>query len=156
MTLGKSKKRKKNTRMAGSSTNGGGARKKRKKSGHHGGGGMSGSGKRSGQKITLITKLYGGNYFGKQGITSKGTAKDKDKVVNLKDIETNLNKYGKEAGGSWTIGLSDHKILCGPKNYIVKNKMVITAREASTKAIEQVKKVGGEIVLPKKSKKPKK
>ena len=72
------KKRKKSSRQHGRNmgTHGGGARKKRKGSGHRGGIGMSGSGKRADHKKTLITKLYGNAYFGKQGITSKKTERD--------------------------------------------------------------------------------
>ena len=151
MVLKKTKKRKKNSRMRGTSTHGGGARKKRKKSGHRGGAGMSGSGKRSDHKKTLITKLYGNKYFGKKGITSKSTIKDKRKRINLKDIEINLEKYGKKEGNKWNVEIKDYKILGGPKDYSIKNKIIISAREASKKAIEQVKKAGGEIILTKKA-----
>jgi len=48
---------------------------------------MSGSGKRADHKKTLITKLYGNKYFGKQGITSRGTKKDKTDKINLQQIE---------------------------------------------------------------------
>jgi large subunit ribosomal protein L15 len=95
------KKRKKSTRMHGHGmgTHGGGARKKRKGSGHRGGIGMAGSGKRADQKKTLVLKLYGNNYFGKQGITSRASAKRINKVMNLEDIQKNLDslmkKYGK-------------------------------------------------------------
>ena len=76
----KIKKRKKSSRMHGKKmgTHGWGARKKHKKSGHKGGKGMSGSGKRADHKKSLVIKLYGHKYFGKQGITSKGTKKDKE------------------------------------------------------------------------------
>jgi len=57
----KTKKRTKSSRMQGRGrgTHGYGERKKHKKSGHRGGKGMSGSGKRSDQKKTLVNKLYG-------------------------------------------------------------------------------------------------
>ena len=79
-------KRKKASRMHGKNmgTHGGGARKKRKGSGHRGGIGMSGTGKRADHKKTLITKLYGHGYFGKKGITSRGTKRDKQKKINQK------------------------------------------------------------------------
>src|SRR3990172_3176671 len=97
MALKRTKKRKKVSRMRGrgQGTHGWGARKKHKKSGHRGGKGMAGTGKRADQKKTLVTKLYGHGYFGKQGITSKGTERDKRLRINLKDIEYNLEKYGK-------------------------------------------------------------
>ena len=77
MGLKKTKKRKKSSRYHGRKmgTCGTGARKKSQGSGHRGGKGMAGTGKRADQKKTLILKLYGHDYFGKQGITSRGTAK---------------------------------------------------------------------------------
>ncbi len=153
----KTHKRKKKGRMRGKGmgTHGGGARKKRKKSGHRGGAGMSGSGKRADHKKTLITKLYGNKYFGKQGVTSKKTQKDKRKRINIKDIETNLERYIKkgiakktEKGASFEVTLKDYKIL-GPKNknYELNTKLIIKAKEASKTAIEKVEKAGGEIII---------
>ena len=154
----KTKKTKKSKKMRGKGmgTHGGGARKKRKKSGHRGGVGMAGSGKRGDQKKTLITKLYGHKYFGKRGITSASTKRDKRKRINLFDIELNLERYGKKSGDKWEITLKDYKILSGPKNYLLKNKLIIKAKEASQSAIEQVKKLGGEIIIPEKKIIPKK
>ncbi len=144
----KTKKRTKSSRMHGKSmgTHGWGARKKHKKSGHRGGKGMSGSGKRGDQKKTLVIKLYGNKYFGKQGITSRGTKRDIRKRINLGDIEKNLEKYGKQEKDGWGINLSDYKIL---GNGEVKNKLIIKAKQASKSAIQKVKKMGGEIILQK-------
>lgn len=143
----KTHKRKKNSRMHGrhQGTHGWGARKKHKKSGHRGGSGMSGTGKRGDQKKTLVNKLYGNEYFGKQGITSKKTEHDKRKRINLQIIEDNLEKFGKKTTKGWEINLAKFKIL-GTGD--VKNKLIITALEASESAIEKVKKAGGEIILP--------
>ena len=142
----KIKKRKKSSRMHGMNmgTHGGGARKKRKGSGHRGGKGMSGSGKRADHKKTLVIKLYGNKYFGKQGITSRGTKRDVGKRINLRQIEMNLEKYGKKGKEGWEIDLKDYKILSQGE---VKNKLIIKAKEASKSAIEKVKKMGGEILL---------
>lgn len=147
----KLKKRKRSTRMhgRGMGTHGYGSRKKHKKSGHHGGGGMAGSGKRADQKKTLITKLYGHGYFGKQGITSKGTKRDKRKRINLRDIQVKLDKYGKKAKNGWEINLEDYKILSEGE---VNEVLIIKAKEASKLAIEKVKKAGGEIQVSKKHK----
>ncbi|MBU2504152.1 MAG: uL15 family ribosomal protein [Nanoarchaeota archaeon] len=164
MPLKKTKKKKKSINMRGKSmgTHGWGARKKHKKSGHHGGSGMAGTGKRADQKKTLITKLYGHGYFGKQGITSKKVHKEKEKRINLSEIETNIEKYGKKTprtpAGTWNVELKSYKILAGEvglKNYKVKNKLVITARSASKSAIEKVKKAGGEIKVARTPKKEK-
>jgi len=148
----KTKKTKKSSRMhgRGMGTHGGGARKKRKGSGHKGGKGMSGSGKRADHKKTLITKLYGHSYFGKQGVTSRKTKRDKRKRINLQQIQENLERYGKKAGDKFEIDLKDYKILGKGK---IKDKLIVKAKEASASAIEKVKKAGGEIILPVKKKK---
>lgn len=143
----KTKKRTKSSRMHGKAmgTHGWGARKKHKKTGHKGGKGMSGSGKRADHKKTLVTKLYGHGYFGKQGITSKKTQKDKRDRINLEQIEKNLKKYGKKTSEGFEINLSSYKILGTGE---VKNKLIINAKEASKSAIAKVEKLGGKIVLP--------
>src|SRR3989344_6536493 len=144
----KTKKRKKSSRMHGKGmgTHGWGARKKHKKKGHKGGIGMAGTGKRADQKKTLVLKLYGHHYFGKQGITSKGTERDKRQRINLRQIELNLAKYGKKSGDKWEIKLENYKILGEGE---VKNKLIIHAKEASASATEKVEKKGGEIILEK-------
>jgi len=149
----KTKQRKKKSRMQGrrKGTHGSGARKKNKKSGHRGGKGMSGSGKRADHKKTLITKKYGHGYFGKQGITSKGTKRDKRKRINIGGIEINMEGYGaKKTDKGFEINLGKYKILGAGE---VKNKLIIKAKEASKSAIEKVKKAGGEIILPVKKEK---
>jgi large subunit ribosomal protein L15 len=142
----KVKKRKKSSRMHGRGTgsNGRGFRKKGKGKGHHGGKGMAGTGKRADQKKTLVTKLYGNEYFGRQGITSRRTKRDIRKRINLRDIELNLHKYGKKTGDKWEIDLKNYKILGDGE---VKNKLFIKAKEASKSAIEKVKKAGGDIII---------
>ncbi|MCA9487672.1 MAG: uL15 family ribosomal protein [Nanoarchaeota archaeon] len=143
MKLKKTKKVK-GQRGKGFGTHGSGARKNKRKSGNKGGIGMSGSGKRADHKKTLVTKLYGNKYFGKQGITSRGTKRDTRKRINLRDIQNNLEKFGKENKGTWIIELKDFKILGTGE---VKNKLMITCLEASESAIEKVKKAGGEITV---------
>lgn len=141
MSLNKTKKRKKSSRYHGRNmgTCGTGARKKSQGSGHKGGKGMAGTGKRADQKKTLILKLYGHGYFGKQGITSKGTEKDKRDRINVGEIQ---EKYK-----SGEINFSGYKILGDGE---IKNKFIITAKEASKSAIEKVEKAGGKIILPEK------
>jgi len=153
MSMRKTKKRKKASRMhgRGAGTHGWGARKKHKKSGHRGGKGMAGTGKRADQKKTLMTKLYGHGYFGKQGITSRKTQRDKRKRINLEDLESNIEKYGKKEGNAWHINLPEYKILDSSAEYVPQNKLVIKAKEASASAAEKVKKAGGEIIVSKKS-----
>jgi len=140
----KTHKRRKSSRMhgRGRGSHGWGERKKHKKKGHRGGKGMSGTGKRADQKKTLVIKLYGNKYFGKQGITSRGTRRDKRKRINLETIENNLSTYGKKQGDKWEINLEDYKILGAGE---VKNRLIIKAKEASQSAIDKIKKAGGEI-----------
>lgn len=148
MAIKKIHKRKKVSRMHGRKmgTHGWGARKKHKKSGHRGGTGMAGTGKRGDQKITLVTKLYGHDYFGKQGITSRKTKRDNRQRINLQQIEKNLDRYGKKTAKGWEVNLSKYKILGEGE---IKEKLIIKAKEASKSSIEKVKKAGGEIILPK-------
>ncbi len=130
----KTHKRRKSSREHGKGMGscGTGARKRR----HHGGKGMSGTGKRADQKKTLMTKLYGNSYFGKQGITSRGTKRDTRNRINVGDIQ---NKYK-----SGEVNLSTYKILGKGE---IKDKFIIKALEASKSAIEKVKKAGGEIIV---------
>ena len=130
-------------------THGWGARKKHKKTGHRGGKGMSGSGKRADHKKTLITKKYGSGYFGKQGITSKGTEKDKRKRINLQTIELNIDSYikrgiAKKLKDGFEIDLTGYKILGDNE---VKNKLIIKASYSSKSARKKVEAKGGEIIL---------
>ncbi len=147
-------KTKKSKKMHGRNmgTHGGGARKKRKGSGHRGGIGMSGSGKRADHKKTLITKLFGNDYFGRKGVTSRGSKRDKQKRINIEEIETKLDTFirkgiAKKKNSGFEIDLSGSKVLGKGE---VKEKLIIKAKEASKSAIEKVKKSGGEIILTKK------
>jgi large subunit ribosomal protein L15 len=134
----KTHKRKKSSRHHGKNmgTSGTGARKKSQGSGHKGGKGMSGSGKRADHKKTLITKLYGNTYFGKKGVTSRGTKRDKANRINVGDIQV---KY--KAGN---LDLNSYKILGSGE---VKDKFVIKASSASKTAVEKIEKAGGKIEL---------
>lgn len=151
MIIKKTHKRGKVSRMHGRKmgTHGWGARKKHKKSGHRGGTGMAGTGKRGDSKTTLITKLYGHDYFGKKGITSRKTKKDTRQRINLQQIEKNLEKYGKKTAKGWEVNLKKYKILGEGE---VKEKLIITAFAASESALKKVQKAGGQIILPEKKK----
>lgn len=140
------KKRKKVSRMhgRGSGSHARGSRKKGRGSGHRGGKGMAGTGKRADQKKTLMTKLYGNSYFGKQGVTSRKTERDKRKRINVGEININPEKYGKKTGDKYEISLENYKIL-GEGN--INKKLIIKAKEASKTAIERVKSAGGQIIL---------
>ena len=148
----KTHKRSKKTRDhgRGMGTHGTGARKNKRKSGNKGGCGMSGTGKRADHKKTLITKLYGHNYFGKQGITSRGTKRDTRQRIKLAQIGSNLVNFEKKGickktTKGFEIDLSKYKILSDGE---VKEKLFIKASGASKAAIEKVKAAGGEIIIP--------
>lgn len=138
----KIKKRKKVGRMRGSTTHGHGSRKKWKGSGHRGGKGMAGTGKRAGQKKTFILKKYGTGYFGKKGITSKKTAKKKNKIINLRDIERNYDSLMKKFGKDSWLDLSEYKILGDGE---LMKKIKIKALDISNSAKAKIEKIGGEI-----------
>ena len=121
-----------------------GARKKHKSSGHTGGKGMSGTGKRADHKKSLVIKLYGNNYFGKQGVTSRGTEKDRSKAMNLRDIETNFESLMKKHGKGNELDLSGFKILGEGE---LTKKITIKALAFSLSAKEKIKKAGGNIAL---------
>jgi len=115
---------------------------------------MAGSGKRADQKKTLVQKLYGNDYFGKQGITSRGTKKDKSDKINIRDIEINLGSYihagiAKKTEKGFEINLRSYKILGTSEDNQPKNKLFIKAKSASESAIEKIKKSGGQIILKK-------
>jgi large subunit ribosomal protein L15 len=140
----KTKKRKKSERQHGQNTYGHGSRKKWRSSGEKGGHGMSGTGKRADHKKSLIINLYGNKYFGKQGITSKGTRRKKLFAINLKKI---IEKFP----GKTNIELKKYKILGDGE---LKTKLTITARAFTKSAKEKIEKAGGKIIISEVRKKP--
>jgi len=144
----KVKKRKKYSRAHGKGmgTAGTGARKNKRKSGNKGGVGMSGTGKRADHKKTLVQKRHGHNYFGKQGITRGKNLRDLRQRINLRDLVSNLEKYGKKLKDNWEISIPKYKVLGVGE---VKEKLIINCLEASATAIEKVKAAGGKINVKK-------
>ena len=140
----KTKKTKKSKKLRGTNSHSHGARKKWKKSGHRGGCGMAGTGKRADQKKTLINKLYGNKYFGKQGITSANSYKDKTKKINLREIQINLESLTKKFGEKGKLILKNYKIL-GDGDFDI--KVEITARAFTKSAKEKIEKAGGKAIL---------
>jgi large subunit ribosomal protein L15 len=129
----KIKKRKKSTRDRGSHTNRRGFKKKARGKGHRGGIGMSGTGKRADHKKTLVLKLHGNKYFGKDKTLRKKTK------IKLKSI--NLDQITKDK-----TDLTGYKILS--RGQPIKN-LKIKASAASKTAIEKIKQAQGEIILVK-------
>ncbi len=141
----KLKKTKKSKKKRGTTTYHG-ARKKWKSSGHKGGKGMSGTGKRADHKKSLVIKLYGNNYFGKQGITSRATKKDRRNRMNLRDIETNFDSLMKKHGKGNELDLGEYKILGEGE---LTKKIIIKALAFSEGAKEKIEKAGGSAVVVK-------
>jgi len=130
-------KRKKNSRIRGAKTCGWGFRQKHKGHGNKGGIGKAGTGKRADHKKVFIKKSDKKNvYFGKQGSTSRGTAKKKYDKINLREIRANFSGN--------KIDLSKHKILGDGDGF----KAEIKAKAATQSAIEKMEKAGGKILLP--------
>ncbi len=147
----KSHKRKKVSRMhgRGMGTHGTGARKKKRGKGMRGGKGMAGTGKRADHRKTLVTMLYGNDYFGKQGITSKKTKRDIRKRINIQQVMLNMESYikkgiAKKTKDGYELDLSEYKILGDGE---VKGKLIIKAKEASKSAMEKIEKAGGKLIL---------
>ncbi|MFA7707661.1 MAG: uL15 family ribosomal protein [Candidatus Pacearchaeota archaeon] len=140
----KTKKKKKSKRLHGGTTYGHGSRKKWRSSGEKGGSGMAGTGKRADHKKSLIIKLYGNTYFGKQGVTSRSTKRKKVFVMNLKDINEKFP-------GKTVIELKKYKILGEGE---LDTKLTITARAFSESAREKIEKAGGKIIIFEPRKKP--
>ena len=130
-------KRKKNSRQKGSYTYGWGSKKKHRKAGNRGGRGMSGTGKRSDHKKTMILKKYGHEYFGKFGFRRPQHTKIKIKTINLCDLEklkeTNID----------LTNLGYDKLL--GKGEITK-KITVTINSCSKNAKEKIEKIGGQII----------
>lgn len=136
----KVKKRRKMRRYRGSKGHGGGFRQKRRGKGNKGGKGMSGTGKRSSQKMqsgTILAREHGfEKYFGRQGYTSASTFKKENLVINLNDIQ---KVYADEK----EIKLEGYKILGEGEGF----KATIHAKSASKSAVEKMEKAGGKLVL---------
>ena len=87
-------KRKKVVKYRGSHTHGGGSKKKRRGAGNRGGRGLAGSGKRAHHHKQRIFKIFGKDYFGKQGFVNK--TRKPSKGVNISFLETHLEKLKAE------------------------------------------------------------
>lgn len=135
-------KRQKKTRLRGQKTCFWGSRKKHRGKGHRGGVGMSGTGKRSDQKKTLI--ITDPKYFGKHGFTSLKQSRKKKLIgINLADIEKKLKVLGKKTDAGIEVNLKKYKVLSKGE---LKTRILINAGAFSKKAEEKIKKSGSVIV----------
>lgn len=134
-------KRKKVEKMRGKKRHGYGGKKRHRGAGSRGGRGMAGSGKRADQKKPSILKEYGTEYFGKRGFKRPQKMIKKIKTINLSE----LNKFkGDEIDLK---GIGYNKLL-GKGN--INKKLKVIVKYASKKAVERIKKHGGEVILDKK------
>ena len=141
-------KRSKISRVRGSHTHGGGAMKKRRGAGNRGGRGKAGSGKRGDAKKPSYWKNT--KYFGKRGF--KSINKKEVKSINLVLLSQKLDawvesKLAEKKGSDYTVDLSKlgfQKLLASGN---LSKKVTIHVNSASQKAIDKVKKVGGDVVL---------
>ncbi|HLC53260.1 MAG TPA: uL15m family ribosomal protein [Candidatus Nanoarchaeia archaeon] len=141
----KLKKRRKSSRWHGSQTHGRGAKERTRGSGNQGGKGMAGTGKRADHKKSLVFKLYGPDYFGKDKTLRRGAPQPKLKIINLGDVEQRQTKLIDDKG---IINLDGYKILGSGD---LKTKLKIKASAASQSAIEKAKASGSEISIPRPS-----
>ncbi|MBL7100889.1 MAG: uL15 family ribosomal protein [Nanoarchaeota archaeon] len=144
-------RRKKNVKQRASSSHGWGARKKHRGAGNRGGKGMAGSGKRADQKKPSILKEYGTSYFGKRGFFKHN--KTQVNFVNVSYLEEHLpdllsQKLINEENKGFIVDLKElgcDKLIGSGK---VTKKFIITVDAASKRAVDKVKKAGGEVILP--------
>ncbi len=142
-------KRKKFSRQRATHTHGWGSKKKHRGAGSRGGRGLAGTGKRGDAKKTLHWK--NSKYFGKHGFKKKGM-KIEINPINIDYIEENISKFKKEDGLVDLNKLGYNKLLGKGK---IKSKLNLKVDYASSKAVEKVKKAGGEVILTKKEKEQK-
>ena len=139
-------KRKKSSRYRASKTHGCGSMKKRRGKGNKGGAGRSGSGKRGDQKKPTYWK----EKIGKIGFKKKGI-KPNIKTINMLKVERLISKgILKEESGIYDLDKLGYNKLLG-KSKITK-KFKIKVQKASKKVVENIKKVGGEVILYSKGK----
>mgnify|MGYP001565122169 FL=1 len=143
------RKRRKSSRYPGSKTHGRGRKNRTRGLGNRGGRGMSGTGKRGDQKKTLIIKLYGGDYFGKERRGAGTREKKKTKSLSLATLKTQLRMLvekgkAREIKGIYEVNLEDYKIV---GNGALDLKMNIRAKSASAGARQAVERAGGSLVV---------
>ncbi|MEK6858847.1 MAG: uL15 family ribosomal protein [Nanoarchaeota archaeon] len=143
------RKRRKSSRYPGSKTHGRGRKNRTRGLGNRGGRGMSGTGKRGDQKKTLIIKLYGGDYFGKEPRGAGTREKKKTKSLSLATLKTQLRMLvekgkAREVKGTYEVNLEDYKIV---GNGTLDLKMHIKAKSASAGARQAVERAGGSLVV---------
>lgn len=143
------RKRPKYKRYPGTKTHGRGRKNRTRGLGNRGGRGMSGTGKRGDQKKTLIIKMYGNDYFGKDQRGAGLREKKRTPSMSLTSLKAQLPglvKKGKahEQKGVYEIDLSDHKLI-GNESFGIKAH--IKAKSASAGALQAIERAGGSVTF---------
>jgi large subunit ribosomal protein L15 len=131
---------KKSKKQRGYNSHGWGHKKKHRGAGSRGGRGNAGSGKRADTKVPTIINEFGTTNLARRGFT-------RPKVVNYSSINLrDLNRIIAKAGAK-EVKLTDlgYDKLLGTGS--VEGSIIIHAKMASAKAIEKVKKAGGDVIL---------
>lgn len=138
----------KSRKFRGAKTHGHGSMKKWRGAGNRGGRGMAGSGKKGDCKVPVTWKTS--KYFGKYGFKKKGAVLQRN-CVNLDFVESHIDSFKSKGAvedkeGKVVIDLQKlgYDKLCSKGN--IKTKFDIKVRQASAKAREKLKNVGGEII----------
>ena len=140
------KRKKKVIKMRGSRTHGWGL--VHRNSGQRGGAGNAGTGKRA---HSNKPSFWGKNYLGKQGFVKKGAVSDCN-CINIKEIEDKLpiwcaEKKVVQDGNVFVVDLCKlgfEKLLSTGK---ATKKFKLSVNIATEKAVEKIKKAGGDVVL---------
>jgi len=130
--------RKKNSRQRGSTTHGWGSMKKHRGKGNKGGAGMAGTGKRGDAKNPSTWKK---RYFGKLGFK---VPKKYTKAINVSELETLLVEKKIQENSVDLRSMGYTKLL---GSGVISQKLKISIDAASPKAVDKIKKAGGEILL---------
>ena len=140
-------KRKKNERHRAKTTHGWGSMKKRRGAGNRGGRGNAGTGKRGDANKPNIWGVK--KYFGKNGFSSKSRAPAMV-PINIKTLEDRADMLVKKGhikfeNGAYVIDLAQlgYNKLLSTGN--ATKKLIITTAYATEKAVEKVKKAGGDV-----------
>ena len=135
-------KRKKASRYRASKTHGCGSMKKRRGKGNKGGAGNAGSGKRADQKKPSFWKFE----TGRMGFISK--RKNNVNPITFFDVQKLIKKgLLKEENGVYDLSNLGYTKLLSKGNVV---KIKIKIANASKKVVDDIKKVGGDIILEEK------
>jgi large subunit ribosomal protein L15 len=134
-------KRKKSNRYRASKTHGCGSMKKRRGKGNKGGAGNAGSGKKADQKKPSFWKSKGG----RSGFIPKGI-RPNICPINIFEIDSLIKKNAlTEENGIYDLTKLGFTKLLG-KGKLDKG-LKIKIKQASKKAVDNIKKIGGEVIL---------